>query len=248
MEGDGDRQTVNATRTSFSLLEALAERQGGAGVTTLAGELDLPKSTAYKHLKTLREAGYVSREGDDYVLGIPLGALGEAAKVRNRLYTLSKPYVDELTEATDELAGLVVERGQFAHTVYVTTPEAGTGNGTNSRHLHCSAPGKAILALLPDDDVDEIVAEQGLPRKTVNTVTSPDRLRDELDSIAERGIAFGREEQRLGHRSVAVPIVRDGEVLGSIYVAGSTDRLTSKRFEEDIPGILLSTVKRLPEL
>lgn len=242
---DSDHQrTVNATWTSFTVVEALAEQEGCVGVTQLASVLDIPKSTAYKHLTTLCELGYVRKEGRKYELGLGLADLGESARTRDPLYVTAKPHVDRLVSVTDQPAGVVVERRGKAVDLYRSWPtNRPADHSTNSRHLHCSAPGKAILAELPNDRVTEII-DRGLPTKTDRTLSTPSTLREKLDQIAERGIAFERGEQRDGRRAVAVPVVRNGRVMGAIYVAGSTDRMKSKRFEEDIPGIIISTVNR----
>jgi DNA-binding IclR family transcriptional regulator len=247
---DPNRRTVNATRTSFTIIETLTEFDRSIGVTELAAELDIPKSTAYKHLKTLCELGYVRKDGTDYELGIGFADVSEAARANNQLYVTAKHHIDQLAEVTDEVAGIVVEQQGYAVDIYRSWPPTGPHTyGTNSRYLHCSAPGKAILAALPPRRVEEIIERTGLPTKTDRTLSSPSELQEKLDRIAERGIAFERGEQKENLRSVAVPVTADERVLGAVYVAGSVDRMKSKRFEEDIPGIIISTVKRLdPEL
>lgn len=245
-----NRRTVNATRTSFAIIEVLVELDRSVGVTELAVELDLPKSTAYKHLKTLCELGYVRKDGTDYELGIGFGGVSEAARADNQLYLTAKHHIDTLAEVTDEVAGLVVEQQGYAVDTYRSWPASGPHTyGTNSRYLHCSAPGKAILSALSDRHVEEIIERTGLPTKTDRTLSTHSELRNELDRIAERGIAFERGEQKEELRSVAVPVTTDEQVLGAVYVAGSADRMKSKRFEEDIPGIIISTVKQfVPKL
>jgi IclR family acetate operon transcriptional repressor len=245
-----NRRTVNATRTSFAVIETLAEYGRSVGVTELAVELDLPKSTAYKHLKTLCELGYVRKDGTDYALGRGFGGICESARAADRLYITAKHHIDTLAEVTDEVAGLVIEQQGYAVDTYRSWPASGPhAYGTNSRYLHCSAPGKAILSALSDRRVEEIIEQTGLPTKTDHTLSSRSELRDELDRIAERGIAFERGEQKDELRSVAVPVTMNERVLGAVYVAGSADRMKSKRFGEDIPGIIISTVKQLvPEL
>lgn len=245
-----DRRTVNAMRTSFTLIETLTEFERSVGVTELATEVDIPKSTAYKHLKTLCELGYVRKDGTDYELGRGFADISEAARADDQLYVTAKHHIDQLAEVTDEVAGIVVEERGYAVDLYRSWPAAGPhAYGTNSRYLHCSAPGKAILSVLSTRRVEEIIEQTGLPTKTDRTLSSPSELREKLDRIAERGIAFERGEQKEELRSVAVPVTTDEQVLGAVYVAGSVERMKSKRFEEDIPGIIISTVKRLtPEL
>ncbi|UPM42967.1 IclR family transcriptional regulator [Halocatena salina] len=239
------QRTVNATQTSFTVVEALAERDGRIGVTELASLLDIPKSTAYKHLITLCELGYVRKRGHEYELGIGFTDLGETARANDHLYITAKQHIDRLVSVTDQPAGIVVEQRGYAVDLYRSWPTSRSPEGwTNSRYLHCSAPGKAILAGLPDDRVTEIIERTDLPAKTDRTLATPSALREKLNRIAERGIAFERGEQRDGRRAVAVPVNREGRVIGAVYVAGSTDRMKSKRFEEDIPGIIISTVKQ----
>lgn len=246
MTTNDNRRTVNATRTSFTIVETLAEIDGDIGVTELATELGIPKSTAYKHLKTLCELGYARKNDTEYGLGIRFADIGGAVRSDDRLYVTAKTSVDQLAEVTNEVAGLVVEQRGYAVDIYRSWPTDGPhGYGTNSRYLHCSAPGKAILSMLPDHRVEEIIEQTELPTKTDRTLSDRSELREKLDRIAERGIAFERGEQHDGLRSVAVPVMRDGQVVGAVYVAGSSDRMKSKRFEEDIPGIIISTVKRL---
>lgn len=249
MTDSNSRRTVNATRTSFRIIEMLTELNESIGVTALATELGIPKSTAYKHLKTLCELGYVRKDGGKYALGIGFTDIGETARSDDQLYVTAKSSIDRLTEVTDEVAGLVVERRGYAVDLYRSWPDGSQRHETNSRYLHCSAPGKAILSMLPDRRVEEIIEQTGLPTKTDRTLSDRSMLREKLDRIAERGIAFEREEQTDGLRSVAVPVMSNEQVAGAVYVAGSSDRMKGKRFEEDIPGIIISTVKRLtPEL
>ncbi|WP_248905452.1 IclR family transcriptional regulator [Halocatena marina] len=245
MTDSDHQQTVNATQTSFTIVEALAEGESPIGVTELANSLDLPKSTTHKHLNTLCELGYVRKKNRKYELGISFAGLGEAARIGNTEYVMAKPHIDILAEVTDQTAGILIERKGYAIDLYRAWPSnRPTDDRTNSRYLHCSAPGKAILAELPDDRVDKIIEQTGLPPKTDRTLTTRTKLQERLTQIADRGIAFERGEQRLGHRAVAVPIKHDERVIGAVYVAGNGNRMKSKRFEEDIPGIIISTVNR----
>ncbi len=250
MSEPDSQRTVNATQTSVSVLEALAEADDTVGVTELANRLSIPKSTAYKHLNTLYEVGFVNKTGRKYELGLRLADLGERARATDPLYRTARPHIDQLVSVTDQPAGLVIEHEGLAVDLYRTTPARQIQvQLPNSRYLHCSAPGKAILASLSSERVMEILDETGLPQKTDRTLSDRSALREKLDRIDERGIAFERGEQRPSRRAVAVPITQNGSVLGAVYVAGTSDRLKSKRFEEDLPGILISTVKRfLPDL
>lgn len=246
-----DTATVKATVTSFEVIQALREL-GGAGVTEIAGHLDLPKSTAHKHLHTLARMGYVDNNGGSYDLSLPFAGFGQYVQSNSTLFQAAQPAVKRLAETTEEVAGLFVERGGYGFDIYRATDQ--TDHETTkslSPYLHSTAPGKAILAELGDDRVDEIVGQHGLPTLTDQTITDRSELDSERKRIRDRGIAFDREECREVVRGVGIPIDHD-DVAAAMYVVGPRQRLTGKWFNENIPGIIVSSVntveRRLREL
>jgi len=237
-----DDVTVQATKTSFKLLEALNEL-GGAGVTELANELGLPKSTVHNHLNTLRDAEYIVREGDTYHVGLRFLKLGEHSRNRLRIYETASPEVDNLAQQTNELANLAVE--EYGRGVYLYLSEAERAVQLDTYagmriHLHCTALGKAILAHLPEEKIEEILDTHGLPERTPNTITDRDELLEELEETRDRGYAYDRQERLQGLRCVAAPITMPEEgVVGALSIAGPTSRMKGDRFHEEIPQRLL---------
>jgi DNA-binding IclR family transcriptional regulator len=102
--------------------------------------------------------------------------------------------------------------------------------------MHCTATGKAILAFMSQDRVDEIIDTHGLERKTENTITDYDELMDELETIREQRFAIDDEERATGLRCIAAPVIENRRyhavVIGSIGVFGPVSRLTEDRLEE----------------
>lgn len=238
-------QPIKATETTFAILNALMELDG-AGVTELADHLDLPKSNVHNYLSTLIQEEYVVKDGHTYSVGIRFLELGAYARDRMDIYGIAKPEVEKLADGTGELANLLVEehgRGSYLHRArgeQAVQVEAYTGTRV---YLHSTALGKCILAFLPDERVDEIVATHGLPASTAKTVTTRDALDDALRDIRERGYAIDDEERLKGLRCVAAPILsNDDRVLGAVSVSGPTNRMKGERFERVIPEKLLETV------
>lgn len=241
-----DTSTVRATATSFEVVQALREL-GGAGVTEVADHLSLPKSTAHKHLHTLAQLGYVDNDSGTYDLGLLFAEFGQYVQGNSTLFQAAQPAVEHLAETTEEVAGLFVERGGYGFDVYRVMDGADYEAAEPlSSYLHSSAPGKAILTELPDERVDEIVGEHGLPALTEQTITSHSELESELTRIRDRGIAFDREEGREGVRGVGIPIDHDG-VAAAVYVVGPRRRLTGKWFNENIPGVIVSSVNKVEQ-
>lgn len=236
--------TLTALGKTFRIVEYMTEQGGSVRITELATTLDISKSTVYKHLNTLRSEGYVDKDGVEYRLSPRFIDIGEHVKSSFGPYAQSKQAIDSLADTTDETAGLVLEHDRQTVDIYTAIgnhPEACSIPTT--RHLHSSAPGKAILATLPDEAVDEITSGS-LLALTPDTITDTGRLRSELRRIGERGIAFARGEQQADVNSVAVPI-EFPNYRGAVYVAGTASRLSSKRLEEDVPGMVLSTVREI---
>jgi DNA-binding IclR family transcriptional regulator len=235
--------TVQATRTSLAVLETL-KRLDGAGVTRVAEELGIPKSTTHNHLQTLVDEGYVVADGEGYRPSLRFLEFGEATRHRLSVYGTAEPEVRRLAEETGELANLAVEERGWG--VYLSRASGSDAvrvdvlAGTHV-HLHATALGKAILAHLPDGRVDEIVERRGLPEQTEGTVTDRAALNEELAAVRERGYAFDRGERLPGIRCVAAPVIDpQGRVLAALSVSGPATRMQGDRFHEEIPELLES--------
>jgi DNA-binding IclR family transcriptional regulator len=242
------REATHPVRTlekTLAIMEALKERRV-AGVTELAESLEFSKSVVHNHLRTLEEHEYVRREADGYRLGLKF--LDYGGEIRNgvRLYNHVGPEINKLTDETGELVSVMTE--EFGEGVYLyrLMGEQAVGLDTYAGYrvpIHCTAPGKAILASLPDERVDAILEQRGLPAVTPHTITDEARLREELERIRNREYATDDGERVEGLRCVAAPVqARDGEVLGAISIAAPTSRLRGARFEAEIPEHVLGAV------
>lgn len=235
--------TIGALGTSLRILEALKLR-GSAGVTELATELDLPKSTVYSHLRTLREHEYVVQRDEEYYIGLKFLSLGEHTRDRMPIYEVAKPEVNGLAEETGELANLLVEEHGQGVYLFRAKGEQAVSLDTHAGmrvKLHCTSLGKAILAYLPDERVDEIIDRWGLPAQTATTITTRDALEEELATIRERGYAHDKGERLSGLRCVAAPIKNpDGHAIGAVSVAGPTSRMKGERFNTEVPERVMS--------
>lgn len=237
------KTTLQTTENTIRIVKML-KRLDRAGVTELATHLDMSKSTVHDHLATLKEHDYVTKH-DDGTYGIGLGffEMGEYARKRRKIYEIARPEVKALAEETGELANLLVEehgRGVYlfrARGEKAVTLDTHTGK---RRYLHNTALGKAILAYLPEERVHEILDTHGLPAATTNTITDRSMLFEKLEENHERGVAYCGQERVEGLQCVAAPILsNDDRVLGAVSVAAPTTRMKGRRFEEEIPELVL---------
>lgn len=235
--------TIAATETSLALLTALVDRGEPVGVTEVARDVDTPKGTAHKHLTTLVALGFVERVGGGYRPSPRCLDIGRHAIRTIDGYERIREYVTKLANMTSETAGAVLEHDGTVADVYSAPVDLQRGPYCTTHHPHASAPGKALLAEWADESVATYAAGE-LAAVTPNTLTDETRLREEISRVRDRGLAFEREEQYEGINSVATAVTL-GERMVGVYVAGRANELSGKRFEENVPGILLSVARDL---
>jgi DNA-binding IclR family transcriptional regulator len=244
MTGD-DRGSIRAVDNALAIVEALKQRET-AGVSELARELDLSKSTVHRHLRTLRRNEFVVERDGQYGLGLRWLDVGGVVRSRHQLYKTGKEDADELARTTGEL--VAVTTFEFARSVYVYQVKGRRALTTDSHlgvrfPLHCTAAGKSMLAHFPEERVREILDTVGLPAETANTITDEATLFEELREIRDRGVALDDQERLEGTRGVGAPILRrdTGGVLGAVAVCGPPTRLQGDRFREELPELVRET-------
>ncbi|QLG60313.1 IclR family transcriptional regulator [Halorarum salinum] len=248
MSKEAAEDRVKTIERMFIITDALQELNG-ARISELGDYTDLANSTVYRHLNTLNDMGYVMKEGDIYHIGLGFLDIGEYARNRKKAYQLAKPKVQELAEATDERCQFVVE--EHGRGVYVHVETGSHAVETNSRigkrlYLHSTSVGKSILAHLPNQRISEIVDKWGLPKRTENTITSREGLKKELHQIREDGVAYNREGNIKGLRSVGTPVLSpSGQILGALSISGPTHRMKGDKYEETLPDLLLGAANEL---
>ena len=228
MGQDGGVQSV---ARAIGLVEALAA-SGPLGVSELAERVSLPTATVHRLLATLATAGWVRRDPATrrYVPGSGLVRLGLAA--RAAVGPMVQPALAEVAHRTGETANYAVleddavtylAQHESAHMVRMFT-EVG-----NRVPPHATAVGKVLLSDRPAGEVDALLARTGLPAQTPRTITDAGRLRDALAEVARAGYAVDDEEQELGVRCVAVPVIADGHTVAALSVSGPAGRLDAER-------------------
>lgn len=234
-------RTVQAVQISLDIIGALKQRRG-AGVTELANELKYSKGTIHSHLATLIENEYVVKEERQYRLSLQFLELGQLVKDRIDAYDAISDELDDLVDECNELAQFATyEHGRIVYLYKASGENAVQTASTIGKreYMHCTALGKAILSQLPEEQVDGIIEQHGLPKFTEQTITSKPTLKMDLESIRERGYAFDEEEKIEGLRCVSTPIkANEGEVLGAISVSGPSSRMEGDLYREEIPRML----------
>lgn len=234
---DGDKpggSVIVALRRGLDILDMFTADRPVVGITEIADELDIHKSSASRLAATLAASGYlVAASAGNYTLGPRVGALGSLIASRQDLAAVVTPFLKDLVEVTGETGHLAVLDGTLAKTVQVVdgwhTVRMHSWVGKLSS-AHCSSMGKALLAGLSEADVDERYADAGLAVMTDRTIGTMDQLHEELARIRRSGYSLDDEELEVGLRCVAAPVFApEGTVDASISISGPAQRLSIPR-------------------
>ncbi len=234
---------VKATRNSFRIIETLRQLEG-AGVTELADHLDIPNSTTHDHLKTLEQEGYIVKRGEQYHIGMRFLDLGGYARNQMSLFQIAKPEMRQLANETGEHVNLLIEEhglGVFLHMIEGEQAVRLDTHAGKRVYLHTTALGKAIMAHMKEERIEEIIEAHGLPKMTNKTVTSREKLNEELAAIRERGYATDDEERISGMRCIAAPICSGDDILGAVSVSGPKSKMQGDHYENELPAKIKRT-------
>ncbi len=250
---DINRNSVASLRKGMDLLFLFVE-SSCLGIREIAQRLQVPVSTAYRFVRTLRYKGLLEQDPATrkYQLGLPLLAL-EAAVLRHLdVRRVALPHMEALAQSCQETVQLTLRRefqGVCIEVVESPEPLRVAPARGQSLPLHSGALVKVILAFLPKAEIDRYFTGGPLHRFTPNTITNSGRLRQELDRIRRRGYAVSTQEVYLGAAGIAAPVFESsGKVVASLGVSGPLHRLTAAKIVEIAPEVLRSAEKVSAEL
>lgn len=223
---------MNTLEKGLRILTLLGEGQPELSAADIARALGLPRSTAYRYVAALRSHGLIDEDPRTGLLRLGPRLLQLAGAVRRKgLIEIALPRMERLVAATGETvilaglhetSGICLERVEGHHALRVSHERGAIFP------LHAGATGKVLLAYLPKDDQERIIA-QGLPRFTATTITDPTALRVELNRIRSVGYAESEGEVIPHTYGLAVPILSGGgRILAALGASAPSTRLGAR--------------------
>jgi len=234
---EGSAGAVQSLDRALALLRLVAEADG-LSLTELAERADMAPSTVYRLLTTLQGHGIVGFQESEqrWQVGVETFRIGCAFLRRTKISEAGRAIMRHLMEATGETVNLGLPDGHdvvFVSQVETHQPIRAFFRPGARGPLHASGIGKALLAHLPDSDVDSLLRERGLTAFTEKTIVERAALATALSEIRRRGWSLDDEERTIGMRCVAAPIFNEfAEPIGGISVSGPSLRLPNDRLEE----------------
>lgn len=233
---DGARSaTVQSVDRALTVMEIIATL-GQAGVTEIAAELGVHKSTVSRLISALEARGYVEQLTDrgKYRLGFAVARLARATGAQLDLVKQGQAACDALALESGETTNLAVLDDDRIVNIAEAIGPAGVALRTwvgQSCPAHATSSGKVLLAWLDDRDLRERLATR-LESFTDTTVTSLADLQTQLETVRDRGWASVREELEIGLNAVAAPVYdADADVVAALSVSGPSYRLGDCEFD-----------------
>lgn len=225
-----DRDHIKSVEKCFVILDCLQTSQRMLTLEEITRATGYKKTTCFRLLKTLLTLNVVelSPQTKKYRYGHRLAAIGLSALKNLNLKQAALPILKRLRDETGETVNLTILSG--AEILYVDRLMSDYLVNVNVNigdrlPVYCASMGKAILAFLPDDRLEEILAAVSFRRRTDNTLASRSALIRELDQIRTHGYAINDEELEKGLRAVAAPIFNyTGEAFAATNIAWTTAR------------------------
>ena len=241
--GREDSSPIQSVDRAAAILEILA-RDGEAGVTEVARELGVHKSTASRLLAALDRRELVTQDTarGRFRLGVGIVRLAGAAARRLDLVQESRPVCRVLAQEVGETVNLAILSGRDAlYLDQVAGPAALSPHNWAGQRipLHATSDGKVLLAYLSEAELADCLRPP-LARFTDRTVTDLAEFRALLAEVRRRGYATAVEELEAGLTAIAAPVRNaEGKVIASISASGPSFRIPADR----IPA-LVGAVRR----
>ncbi len=223
---------VPAVDGMLDIVEHLVQCPEACGVTQLSRDLGLTTNLVFRIMKRLVERGYVEMDAaSNYQLSTGFFTLGMKLYSRHGLRRQARPFLETLSKECGETCQLQVPDGDRMLAAEVIAPDKDyfmqVVPGARI-YYHANAFGKCVLAHLDEPELDRIIA-LGLPKLTPNTITSAEKLKEELATVRETGLAHDRDEYILGGYCIGAPVFDfEGKVVAGVGVTGLSSRFDGR--------------------
>jgi IclR family transcriptional regulator, pca regulon regulatory protein len=246
-----DREYVQGVERGFAVIKAFSADAPSLTIAQAAARTNLTRAVARRYLKTLEKLGYVHHEGDVFFPTPRLLDLGYAYLVTLTVADIARPYLDKVVRrlTNAESSSLAVLDGhECIYVARAATKRIISSNLVVGSRLaaHATALGKALLAYLPPDELNQYFRTAPLERLTSRTIYEESKLRRALRKVREQGWAYADEEFVVGRRTIAAPVYdRDGRVTAAVNVAAAVALVSTREMLEEHLPVLLDVAREI---
>ncbi len=235
---NGGLKRVPAIDKCFTVLELLAQSDDPLGISEISTKLELNKSTVFSICHTLVDLNVLESQRDDkFVFGPRFYLLANVTGKRSTLIQTVHPYMKMINEETGLSVFLGLRSGRKA--ILIDKFES-TGGIKVSSEIGIQMPSfagagiKAMLAQLPDEEIDALLSKSELKKYTPNSIIDKSVYKKEVIEVRTHGVAYDREEYFEGMVAFAIPVKANGSgTQAAIWVVGLTHQVP----ESSLPAL-----------
>ncbi|MGL5123154.1 MAG: IclR family transcriptional regulator [Fusobacteriaceae bacterium] len=210
---------------SINILEAISESQGGLTLGEIQEMFLIPKSSAFDIIQTLLYTDMVSVvEGiqKKYIIGLKSFQIG--LSYENDMLKLAKKHLKTLAEKLNKTIFLgIIKDGEVIYldksepkSPIITTATLGTKNP-----VHCTGLGKIMLSRYTNRDIEKILLEKGMPKRTKYTLINSEDFITEIEKIRVQGYAIDNRELEENMLCISTPILdKNKKIVAAISASG----------------------------
>ncbi|WP_269446388.1 IclR family transcriptional regulator [Defluviitoga tunisiensis] len=221
----------------MAILDYIVNSPTPVSATEIAREFEMSISNAYKYLDDLYRGELLTKNKDrTYIPSFKLVEYGSIILKKINLRDLAQPHLVDLMVKTGQTVHLVVKDGDEG--VYIEKIEGPHSLPMMSKigmrmNLYATGFGKAILAYLPQQELEEYLRTAQLEKRAKNTITDPEKLKKQLSEIRKMGYAVDNEENENGIFCIGAPIFNyDNQVIGAVSISMSTSQAKETKVDE----------------
>lgn len=237
--------TIQSVDRVFQIMELLSEYPKGLALMDICAHTGLPKATVSRMLCALSDNGYAVQDTENrkYRLTRRLFEIGSRVADSANILTAARPFLDQLARQTGEAVHLV---SRVKDEVVYLYKEEGASMGVRMgsyvglhNPMYCTGVGKSILAFLPDEEITAIWNRSEITQFTENTITTIEKLYEEINKIRSLGYALDMEEHEPGVRCIAAPILDlKRNPIAAISLSAPSIRMSADRIDALVPLVL----------
>ena len=225
---------VKSLAKALEVLECFTVKSPENGISEIARQCGLPKSSVHNILSTFQQMGYVNQneETSRYSLSLKMLQFSRVVVAHIGLEEALMPYMRRIAAELKEIVYLGIPRG--TEVVYISSFADGVHAESRSilgeqAPLYCTGIGKAMLAYLPNPSAH---LPETLAPFTAETITDAGALSMELERVRRQGYAVDNMEHEFGIKCLAVPVFGSkGEVECGVSISGPSLRFGDDRLE-----------------
>ena len=248
------QELVQSIDRALCILETLADYENGLGIAEISEKANLHKSTVYRLLNTLICKEYVFQDlrTNKYLLTFKLFELGNKKIEKMNLGSVAQPYLRELMNKTDEVVHLAVREENEIIYVAKVEPKKSIIMYTRigmRKPMYCTAMGKAIMAELTEEEVQNIWNQSDIKSYTDSTIVNLSELKNNLKDVRLKGYALDNQEVENGIICMGA-LLKDynSKICGAISVSGSIMSFTENKINDISIALLECSNKISKEL